>query len=804
MSYKNIYYSTFKDVDDNTIDIEIYKKDSTLTESELQCVADSVSINYEGTTDVFKPIKCSDCQINIVTKTVLNELYSALGNNIYCIIKRNNHIFWYGFTVPCLYTTDFNDEFNSLSLQFNDILSTLASYQYEYVSDATNNITSTYQIIKHIIKRIDEDKIIKNVYVMSNKTIEGKNDLLNSIYLNERNFFDEKGESENCKDVLEYISQYLNTTLYYQDEALYFVDYQALNRYDKYIQYNLENDTITKDIVLSDKVSNVNSIIYEANATIELNELYNQITVIANTNKYDDLIDSPTDEGDLTNQNTDENKYYETKKTINNEEYTYLNAFFKSKGNYNYLVPFSVNYDTKERFNINEVTIDNFDSVYAGTLWQKAIKYKSSEEPSSLNWDTYLSFIHSYNGSKPYGLIDDCFLSYNQDVAKFNVIEGGYIILNMNYRFSFWRNPLDEFQYGGNYQYDYNTLIPCRLRIANQYFDGEQFRDYSTIERREQNGYYNDVRITDSYSGIHRIYRIYDEYGDRYYVLEDEYNAYQGSKDSSETTDPNLCYWYVKGQTAEGYNIQCYVDEEYYHESRLKDKFYLVTKNKDNDEIYADKQLTNTVSWRMNITDATDGVAIKLPDTPLTGKILLELYRPNDLGTYVDAKLTSEHAGIRYLYAMHISDISIKYANVNEKGIFETESDDNDIKYTNIIDDKIVNEFEDIEFRINTYSTKQNSYSYAMLKDNNTFKFAENFKDSVTSDEDIAECLCVKKYANYYSKPRFIFGNSLKNDDIKLYSLFNNRNIGKTLSIASIEYHLDTNSTNATLIEQPY
>ena len=140
----------------NKIDIEIYKKGSTLSTTELLCSSESIVINYEGGTDIFKAIKCSDCQIDIVTKNVLNELYTGLGNNIYCIIKKNDNVIWYGFTVPCLYTTDFDDELNSLSLQFNDILSTLSNYNYEFSINETDNISSAYNIIKSIIKTLFE------------------------------------------------------------------------------------------------------------------------------------------------------------------------------------------------------------------------------------------------------------------------------------------------------------------------------------------------------------------------------------------------------------------------------------------------------------------------------------------------------------------------------------------------------------------------------------------------------------------------------------------------------------------------
>ena len=79
MGYQLIYNSSFKDIDENTINIEIYRDSGgTLIASELLCSADAVSINYESDDDVFKPIKCSDCQINVLTTKVLANLYTCL------------------------------------------------------------------------------------------------------------------------------------------------------------------------------------------------------------------------------------------------------------------------------------------------------------------------------------------------------------------------------------------------------------------------------------------------------------------------------------------------------------------------------------------------------------------------------------------------------------------------------------------------------------------------------------------------------------------------------------------------------
>lgn len=151
MGYQLIYNSSFKDIDENTINIEIYRDSGgTLIASELLCSADAVSINYESDDDVFKPIKCSDCQINVLTTKVLANLYTALGNQIYCTISKNGSLLWCGYSVPCLYSTDYNEEYNLLSLQFNDILSSLSNYNYTYLNEK-QSIVSFYQVIKHII-----------------------------------------------------------------------------------------------------------------------------------------------------------------------------------------------------------------------------------------------------------------------------------------------------------------------------------------------------------------------------------------------------------------------------------------------------------------------------------------------------------------------------------------------------------------------------------------------------------------------------------------------------------------------------
>ena len=84
MGYQLIYNSSFKDIDENTINIEIYRDSGgTLIASELLCSADAVSINYESDDDSLIS-SLSTSVISVATKpgatalTVIPLLASSL------------------------------------------------------------------------------------------------------------------------------------------------------------------------------------------------------------------------------------------------------------------------------------------------------------------------------------------------------------------------------------------------------------------------------------------------------------------------------------------------------------------------------------------------------------------------------------------------------------------------------------------------------------------------------------------------------------------------------------------------------
>lgn len=135
------------------------------------------------------------------------------------------------------------------------------------------------------------------------------------------------------------------------------------------------------------------------------------------------------------------------------------------------------------------------------------------------------------------------------------------------------------------------------------------------------------------------------------------------------------------------------------------------------------------------------------------------------------------------------------------KDIFNDETYDEDLKFENVIDENIVNDFDDIEFRINTYNEHAGSYSYVLTKIGEEYYFVDTLTDTASLDKLKAEEHCINKYVNYYSKPRFRYSNSIKNRGISLNSVLKENTLNKNFVINSITYDLMNNKCDVELNE---
>lgn len=809
--YKQIYYADFKDVNDNNIHIEIYKNTVDNVENkELTLSAEPLYITYESD-NIFQPTKLSSASINVLTNEVLFDLYTSKTNEITCKIFKNNILLWFGYLSPNLYSSDYTDETNTLTLEFIDTLSQLEYLKYKTI-DTTNNkvsISSFKDIIFSILNKIDIDKTIKQIYVSNSIQVFDNNDILNNIFNQERNFFDEENEPETAKKVIQEIAKYLSMTVMQWGDSIYFLDYISIgNKNSNFVKYDLTSSEV-EVVKLDINTINVNEYIYESECTISLNDTYNKITLVANNNAVKTLLpDAIKNEEDIVNQNVDPNKYYNTTENINDEEHTLLTGYFKSKNNWEYQKP---NYlktvdstDIKWVF-VDEINNDTINLISSGVYWQKVESYKNNDgEPSSINWKTYLTFLDT-------GTMLNLFTPYLRLKNKeINIFKGGYFIVNLKFKLSRFKYAHDVLKTSDE-QYSYtkfgagfkNTLIPCRLAIGNEYYyNGEQWVTYKDYKLKIERSYYNNVRGPVTWEDA-IWYRHYDDYGYQRFTTESVWNALPSStkKDKGGYPDRNKMYYYVDGRDENEHEIKIFTTEEYYNECTLKDMFYLVHKNSEGEKVFdEDKTLTNTVSYKMNLVDSEDGVAIKLPPQVLVGELIFDIEKPNQLATY---PMWVSNGGCYPCNAFHFSDMVLKYATEDTvQDIFNMEEFEADIKYTNTINEDYVNEFDDIELYVNTYNKQAGSFSYVITKNNNGYfdyiytTYNTNTQESLKQEEHI-----IKKYYNYYSTPKFIYENKLKLDNITPYSLFYENTLSRNFILNRYEIDVQNNAIRTTLNE---
>lgn len=800
---KRLYYSSFYDTSENLITLEVWK-DTTEEEKEITLSGNPIRVSYEG--DFQKPLKISGCTIEMLTDVLLTELYSPELMGVQIRIYKNGDLFWFGYITPSIYSQNYNYEFESLQIEGVDSLAVSANLKYSYLT-GVSGITSFKDIIFSIFDQIDPDKIIRYVYFQKNLKVDNDSLILERLGVQERNFYDESEEPQTIKEVLEDLALFLGMTITQYQDGYYIYSPTAvkegINIYTKY-------DRITAsrgDVNIYTETQSISDIgVSESVCSISLGDVYNKINVIANTNSVQDFIpDAINDEDDIINYNADPNKYYEFTTTIDNESYTVLNGFFKSKGNYSHSIP-STGYGNI----VSEVTGSNIDSITGGIFWQKYADYKTNDEPSSLDWKTVITWC--YDSGNYFPIYSYPSIELKKKPTMY--FKGGYFVVNLTYRMSTYNKANEIFkttcwdsnqnktieEVFTNNKYSLgiiDTRIPCRLAIGNYYYDGEDWQSYTDYNLKVSRGYYSSVSTVSGW-GERSWYKYKNSYGYWVYCSKSVYDSTSGTKLSGTFKDSDQKYFINNENTTDGnYDDAIWCEESYYWECVLQDKFYLVHINKEGDKVFGeDKQLTNTVSWRLGLAQNGDGVAIKLPNKVLTGELVFELFTPNHLG----AAPQPTTGGFSVCSSWHISELNLIYTSSDTvKSIFSGEHYDPDVLYTNTINEGFVNELEDVKMKVNTYNNKAVSYSYVL--DMNKGDFVGNIYNLCSGESMKSEEHLINSYVNHYCKPKFIYSNQINNKGITPFTVLHENTLNKDLIVNSAEYDLSNDSAQIQLIE---
>jgi hypothetical protein len=207
------------------------------------------------------------------------------------------------------------------------------------------------------------------------------------------------------------------------------------------------------------------------------------------------------------------------------------------------------------------------------------------------------------------------------------------------------------------------------------------------------------------------------------------------------------------------YNDWVYVSKDFRTKMLYGDRFFLVHQNKTTEKIYdTEYSLTNSVSYLMNIVDATSGAAIPCKtDMSMYGQLQFEISEPiTSQGGLIlghNPQYRSDMASTT-CRAIHISDLSIAYKKSTEyKDIFSSAKVDPDTIYTNTVNGSYSKELDDVTLKVNTANDWATSYSYAIAQSGSEYYYIKGVQfDGV---EKKPEERLVERLVNHYKTPKY-------------------------------------------------
>nr|WP_302830105.1 hypothetical protein [uncultured Bacteroides sp.] len=755
------YYADFKSRNSTPYRVEIYTKESVSEAKELLLSSTPFTVEWESDS-LFKPLKMSNAVCSILSDKPLLNLYTgdAQGVKIYLINSIRNLPEWVGYVTPNLYSSDYIS-LDTIDIEAVDTIACLDFIKYSYIGDRAE-FRSFYEIIMYLINKADPKKSIDTLLVQeSNKlSFTDTTCILENLYINERNFFDEAGEPMTCKDVLSSLVEYLGMTIFQWQNYYYIVDYNCIkNSHNQFFKYHRAVESLSGKIHLDLEIKNITDIgVASSNGAISLDNVYNKVTVTANTNPVDDLLPELFDDEDLKNQNSDPNKYYN--ETIDNT--VFLSAYFKSESNWITAPMTALN-----AINIGEVTGDNVKDIISGAFFQKNDSYGTdSPEPSSLSWEKHLTFVKKKLGfDVNIGGRHTDYLSLNK---KDNILlKGGYLIIDFSFKLSQsyiaddgYKSPNSKAVYvnteNNKYSAGYDdTMFYCKLKIGDYYYDGENWRPYSE--------YLNNISYYKQYIGSETVY------GEKKYYKKDS----AGNK--------------------------TYIDKAEYDKIYAEDRFLIVRKNNENDKIYDTwRNPTNQVSYKLDLSNASDGVLIKLPDFCLYGEVEFDLCQPTILGG-IPCYLTDGN-GSGYCNYCHLKDFSMIYT--NKKYVYDVFGNaiDNseDIVYDNVINENYEIEADEVKLLVNTYQNNILSYSNVATKNDGKLDYLKSIYNN--EGNYLPERILIDKLYEHYKAPKFIYSNTL-NYEFSPFDRIKENSLNKIFVVRSLGIDYANDSVDVTLIE---
>lgn len=311
-------FGTFYDVDNQPISVTIINNGDTTVTKEIGINGlyfSDESITIESEVDsMLEHILKKSCSINFVTDGYFaDDLFAANSRSIIVNIFKANQCIFAGYGEPNTFDQPFANVLESFTLNCTDALTALQYTKYQ--NTTINNyddkkVLSSNKSLKSIIEtmftsifeelNITDTTTPRIIYDRSKAYNGSASYIFSNLAISDAFIFGEEFDDVwTNEEVLDNILKYLNLHIVQEGFDFYIFDWQTLKqgRNDSWVDI-LSNEYVTlsapQTITLTSKMHGADD------TTITVDDVYNQVSVKCDINKFENVITSPLEENQLT------------------------------------------------------------------------------------------------------------------------------------------------------------------------------------------------------------------------------------------------------------------------------------------------------------------------------------------------------------------------------------------------------------------------------------------------------------------------------------------------------------------------
>lgn len=680
---------------------------------------------------LFSPVKSRSVTVEIVSDEYIFDLYTPVARGIRCMIRDSvsEKVIFRGYVVPNVYDQTFT-YLDTITIECVDALSTLKDYKYSVVG-AAPVYRKAIDYISEFVSDCGYKKLyIPEVYDKLNGTANST--AIEDVMFSEANFFDDDAEHSAWTKykILEEILQYLGLSITCYGDEVWCVNYRtnytatiqgnSLN----YLVYDFDENTIIHESNISKTIEielgspsttadYASSFYAGGTSNLSLDSVYNKIEVNDNLYEVDEIAPDVFKEDIHISVNEEKNmgaggsrwvkniihrhflKENTTEEDVIGYQYQVFCRFNPNKCNWthyyyrhNNLQSCDSYYDTLAPYSkFTQNVINKYINTHCCLIQHYAYRANngSNNLPTSLDWEDYLTFFVTDDRSGSTTLSN--LTKYEKKVLEYNIDEEVC-----------WKpsSGTSWITIKGDLYYQFNGA---------KY--GEKNKQTLTI-------------ITDKMYQSAPVEKCIDIDEQKYVSVYRTYNnhpQYYGT--GFRTWKMGL---HIGGKSWNG--------TSWVNDSSETVTFYI---NYNNNPDNRDDEYIAAFKWMSPVprTDFTDRIgenAYCIPisatdsNAPAFGKMKLEIFTPSVISPDI-ASLWSSFFGDTVIdwsnaaNVIYCKGFEVDYVYTDTQTWYsqkDSDSDDSDLVYTNLINAQYTNEFDSLEMKINTqHKDRPISRSYA-------------------------------------------------------------------------------------------